>query len=233
MQFNGFSTKTIPFLQKLEINNKKEWFELHKDEYEKYILTPSRAFVIEMGEHLQALVPTINALPKINGSLFRIYRDTRFAKDKTPLKTHIGYVFWQGKGIRMQSASFYMMYSSSYSIFGVGIKTFDKDLLETYREVIKDKKKAKALNEILTRAQEKGYTLVDPRYKRFPRGFNKDDTYAHLSLYNGITATKTFDPLKNLHSTQVVHDAYNVYEDLFELQQWLYELTLLIPNEAN
>ena len=87
MEFSGFSKKTLPFLKAIKKNNNKEWFEAHRSEYEELILNPSRAFVSEMGEHLQALEPTINFSPKINKSLYRIYRDTRrMGANKAPIK---------------------------------------------------------------------------------------------------------------------------------------------------
>ena len=95
MEFTGFHKKALGFLKKIRVNNNKEWFLTHKSEYEDYILNPSRAFVVEMGEHLQALVPTINAEPKINKSLYRIYRDTRrMGANKMPIKERIGVIFW-------------------------------------------------------------------------------------------------------------------------------------------
>lgn len=112
MEFKGFNKKTLTFLKKIEKNNKKEWFLTHRNEYEELILNPSRAFVVEMGEHLQALEPTINAVAKVNGSLFRIYRDTRFSHDKTPIKTKIGHIFWQGNGKRLQSSYFYFDFNA-------------------------------------------------------------------------------------------------------------------------
>ena len=69
MEFTGFGKKTLSFLKDIKRNNNKEWFEAHRSEYEKLILNPSRDFVVEMGEHLQALEPTIKAEPKINKSL--------------------------------------------------------------------------------------------------------------------------------------------------------------------
>ncbi len=75
MQFNGFPKEGLSFLDNIILNNSKEWLDTHKEEYEKYILSPNKAYVEEMGEHLQILVPSINAIPKINKSLFRIYRD--------------------------------------------------------------------------------------------------------------------------------------------------------------
>ena len=90
MEFKGFSKKTLPFLESIRKNNNKEWFEAHKSDYEELILNPSRTFVIEMGEHLQALEPTINAEPKINKSLYRIYRDTRrMVQIKLPSNTEL------------------------------------------------------------------------------------------------------------------------------------------------
>ncbi len=109
MEFSGFSKETIPFLKAIRENNNKEWFANHKAEYENLILNPSRLFVTEMGEHLQALEPTINAEPKINKSLFRIYRDTRrMGSNKEPIKSRIGIIFWQGNSKRLQSSSFYL-----------------------------------------------------------------------------------------------------------------------------
>ena len=112
MEFEGFSKKTLSFLKSIRQNNNKEWFGSNRSLYEESILNPSRHFVEELGEHLMALEPTINFSPKINKSLFRIFRDSRrMGAIKVPLKDHIGFIFWQGKGSRMQTSSFYMHFS--------------------------------------------------------------------------------------------------------------------------
>ncbi len=113
MQFFGFKKEGTEFLKKLKNNNSKEWFEGHRYIWERSILEPNKAFIKDMGETLQILVPTIKAFPKVGGSLFRIYRDTRFSKDKTAMKSKIGLLFWQGSGHRMQSSSFYMHYNEN------------------------------------------------------------------------------------------------------------------------
>jgi len=137
VEFSGFSKKTLPFLESIRQNNNKTWFEAHKDEYEKLILNPSRAFVEEMGEHLQALEPTINAVPKINKSLYRIYRDTRrMGANKEPIKSRIGIIFWQGSGKRMQSSSFYLHFSPDELFVAAGVRWFEKPMLDAYREYI-------------------------------------------------------------------------------------------------
>jgi len=225
MPFEHFPKETIPFLKSIEQNNNKEWFEAHKDEYTRYILEPSRAFVDEMGEHLQALVPTINAIPKINQSLFRIYRDTRFSKDKTPIKTRIGIIFWQGRHIRMQSSCFYLHFSSRELLIASGIRTFDPDLLSAYRDYIKIDENREALHTILEELRSKGYTVEAPYYKRLPGTFDKGMTHEYLARMKAVAVYHTASP-SLLSNKRLIPELFNHYEQYLPLQQWLYEMTL-------
>jgi len=220
-----FSKKSLDFLSDIRENNNKEWFENHRHVYEEVILNPSRAFVIEFGEHLQVLVPTIKAVAKINGSLFRIFRDVRLSKDKTPLKSRIGIVFWQGAGKRLQSASFYLHFSPDELLLASGIRGFSKDSLDGYREYIKDERHAAALEAIMIELKAKGYAFPKPHYKRYPRGFDKDAPYAYLSLYAAMFAYKVLPP-ENIYHDSLIEDAFKIYEDLLPLQQWIYAMSL-------
>ncbi len=224
--FTGYSQKGLDFLKSLQKNNNKEWFEAHKHLYETYILEPNRAFVIEMGEHIQALVPTINAVPKINGSLYRIYRDTRFAKDKTPLKTHTGVIFWQGKAKRTQSANFYTRVTPETYVIGGGIRHFDTALLSTYRRYIQDLDKADELYAILSDCASRGFNIIEPGYKKLPRGFDKNYPYPELAKLTGLVVNKKFVPDDVYFSTQLIDRCYGIYEQLLPLQQWVYAMTL-------
>ena len=229
MRFTGFSKKGLSFLKELRANNTKEWFEDRKHIYIEHILGPNRAFVEEMGEHIQALVPTINAIPKINGSMYRIYRDTRFAKDKTPLKTHTGVVFWQGKGKRTQSSNFYTRVTPEECVIGAGIRRFDPILLATYRDYISDLDKADELYRILQACRNKGYKVIEPSYKRLPKGFDRTYPYPELALLNGMVVNKKFSPDEaHYYSTAFIDQCFAIYDELFELQQWLYEMTLSV-----
>lgn len=224
--FTGFSKKSLDFLKELSKNNTKEWFEDRKDIYEEYILEPNRAFVIEMGEHIQALVPTINAIPKINGSLYRIYRDTRFAKDKTPLKTHTGVIFWQGNAKRTQSSNFYTRATPTEYVIGAGIRSFDTALLKTYRDYILDLDNADELYEILQKCRKNGFNVIEPSYKRLPREFPKSYPYPELAMLDGMVVNKKFTPDEIYFSDKIIHRCFKIYEELFPLQQWLYKMTL-------
>ena len=102
LDFGGFFPETLEFFRRLTADNTKEWFDEHKKEYEKYVLDPSRIFVLALGQRLREIAPDIHADPRVNKSLFRIYRDTRFSHDKTPYKNHLGLWFWEGDGPRME-----------------------------------------------------------------------------------------------------------------------------------
>lgn len=236
MEFQGFSKKTLPFLESIRKNNNKEWFLAHKKEYEELILNPSRAFVVEMGEHLQALEPTINAIPKINKSLYRIYRDTRrMGANKEPIKHRIGIIFWQGNTKRMQSSSFYLHFSPQELYVAVGVRWFEKPMLDAYREYISDETKRVELESILTDIKKKdsGYTHLEKGYKRYPRGFNADMKSSDLALYKGMATYKILDPHLIEDGEKLIDTLYKIYEDMLPLQQVMYEVSLRVKEVLN
>ncbi len=231
MEFRGFSAKTLPFLESIRQNNNKEWFEAHKHEYETLILEPSRLFVVEMGEHLMALEPTINFAPKINQSLFRIYRDTRrMGANKVPLKHRIGVIFWQGSGKRLQSSSFYLHFSPDELFVAVGVRWFEKPMLDAYRAMIQDETKRQELRVILDEIVAQGYTIIDKGYKRYPKGFHEQMPHAELSLYKGMATYTQLDPHIIENGEELIEKLYNIYEDMVPLQRFMYEVSLRVDN---
>jgi uncharacterized protein (TIGR02453 family) len=89
-----FNTKTFAFLKDLAENNDREWFNANKDRYEEVVREPALDFIQDFADRLVKISPHFSADPrKQGGSLFRIHRDTRFSKDKTPYKTHTGMQF--------------------------------------------------------------------------------------------------------------------------------------------
>jgi len=214
MHFHGFPKEGLTFLDSIIMNNSKEWLDDHKEEYEKYIVSPNKAYVEEMGEHLQILVPSINAIPKINKS-HRL----------DPIKERIGIIFWQGATHRMQSSSFYMHYDPFEIFVATGIRNFKAPLLATYRKYIKNDAKREILHNILEELKRKGYSIPEPQYKRYPLGLDKDDKYAYLYLYGAMYAYTAFPPDETFHSESIIDKNFKIYEDMLDLQQWIYELT--------
>ncbi len=234
MSFTGFPKGALPFLTSIKKNNNKEWFEAHKKEYQELILNPSRLFVEEMGEHLMALEPTINFSPKINKSLFRIYRDTRrMGANKLPIKHRIGFIFWQGSGKRLQNSGFYMHFSPDELFVAVGVRWFEKPMLDAYRDYIKDDIKRDELRAILDKITSKGYNLLEKGYKRLPRGFDADMSNADLALYKGMATSKTLKPELIQDGEKLIDTLYKIYEDMLELQQFMYEVSLHVKEDED
>jgi uncharacterized protein (TIGR02453 family) len=89
-----FTPELFSFLRKLKRNNRREWFQEHKDEYLEHVRDPFLRFIEDIGPGLRRIHPRAIADPHpTRGSLFRIYRDTRFSADKTPYKTHVAAQF--------------------------------------------------------------------------------------------------------------------------------------------
>jgi len=91
-----FTTATFRFFRELARNNAKPWFEAHRADYEDHVRAPMRALIEEMDVRLARFAPEITGDPK--RSLFRIYRDIRFSKDKSPYKTHAACWFYHRDG---------------------------------------------------------------------------------------------------------------------------------------
>jgi len=229
VEFKGFSKKALPFLDSIRKNNNKEWFDAHKQEYQSLILNQSRLFVEEMGEHLQALEPTINAIPKVNKSLFRIYRDIRrMGANKLPLKSKIGIIFWQGSGKRLQSSSFYLHFSPDELFVSVGVRWFEKPMLDAYREYIKDENRRVELDNLLNELTSYGYKTLPYGYKRYPRGFSSDMPSVDLSLYKGMAMYATLDAHLIENGEELIDTLYKIYEDMLPLQKIVYKISLKI-----
>ncbi len=222
MNFSG----ALEFLTKLRENNNKEWFELHRSEYERLILEPSKDFVIEMGEHLQALVPSISFEPKLNKSLFKIYRDTRrMGSNKEPMKSKIGIIFPQGGyNRRLQKSSFYMHFSPDELFVAAGIRWFESDSLQKYREFISDSKNRDRLEAIIDDLSSSGYKIMGKELKRYPRGF--DSTMGELSLYKAMAASISLEAkiVENPH--MLIEVLFTHYEKMLPLQQIVYEMMI-------
>jgi uncharacterized protein (TIGR02453 family) len=103
-----FTPELFRFLARLKRNNNREWFQAHKDEYETHALRPAVQFITDFAAPLYDITPYLMADPRTSrGSLFRIYRDTRFSSDKRPYKTHIAMRF-SHRGKDVHSPGFYL-----------------------------------------------------------------------------------------------------------------------------
>jgi uncharacterized protein (TIGR02453 family) len=219
--FNGFPGEFISFFEKLKKNNSKQWFESNRKDYEKYILHPSREFVIEMGKKLRRIAPEINAIPQINKSLFKINKDVRFSKDKSPYKTYMGIWLWEGNRKRMESSGFYLHVEDKILFIGAGIKMFPPRVLDRYRQAVVDSKLGVELEKAVKKVSDQGYLVTGKHYKKVPRGYEADHPNAQFLLYNGLTARVEEKVPDAFFSDAIIDYAYSHYRNMLPLHRWL------------
>jgi uncharacterized protein (TIGR02453 family) len=219
--FNGFPKEYTKFFADLALNNNKLWFNEHKPDYEQFVLEPSKLFVIAMGERLSGLSQDINAIPMVNKSLFRINRDTRFSKDKTPYKTHIGIFFWEGTRKRMECPGFYLHVKSNNLMLGGGMHEFPKDLLESYRKATIDKRSGKELINVVDTLKKEKLSVSGAHYKRVPQGYDPDHENSDLLKHNGLyTMVETKIP-KEFYSDKLIDYCFERFKKMYPLHQWI------------
>ena len=131
-----FTRDTLKFLRALKRNNDREWFRSRKDEYERHVRAPMIAVIEQLAKDFQRFAPELVASPK--ASLYRIYRDTRFSEDKTPLKTNAAAVFpWKGLA-RHEGAGLYFEIAPGWVWVGGGMYAPQSPQLVKVREHIVD-----------------------------------------------------------------------------------------------
>jgi uncharacterized protein (TIGR02453 family) len=221
-KFDGFYQETVQFLFQLKRNNNKDWFHKYKKEYESLVLEPAKLFVASMGEKLRSISPGLLAVPKINKSLFRIYRDTRFSPDKSPYKTHLGIYFWEGSRPRMECSGFYFHLEPPVLMIGVGIYMFPKQDVSRFRKAVVDPEAGRVLSRVLKKIPGlDGFELGGKHYKRIPAGYDPAHPNAEILLYNGLYVGKTEKIPEELYSSRLLNFCFQRFKALAPLHNWL------------
>ena len=117
-----FTPELFVFLKQLKRNNRRDWFLKNRERYEETVRQPCLRLITDLGLRLPAISTWIVTSAKPNGgSLMRIYRDTRFSKDKTPYKTNVGMSFWHaGSSEEIHAPGFYLHFSPGESFLAGG-----------------------------------------------------------------------------------------------------------------
>jgi uncharacterized protein (TIGR02453 family) len=137
MAFEGFSKDFFKFFLDLKKNNERPWFEANKDRYKEVVVAPIQDFIIALAPKLAKVSDQIRCDPRPNGgSMFRIYRDTRFSKDKTPYKTAAGIQFRHVFAKDFRAPGYYLHLEPGEVFFGGGMYMPEPPALLMVRQAI-------------------------------------------------------------------------------------------------
>jgi uncharacterized protein (TIGR02453 family) len=177
-EFAGFPADFFRFFEQLRHNNNREWFNENKDRFQQSVLEPMSGFIAAIQPRLAAISQHYIADPKPHGgSMFRIYRDTRFSKDKTPYKTHAACHFRHAAGKDAHAPGFYVHLDNEEVFFGGGIWLPPAPKLNSIRDFIADNARSWARVRNSKKVQDAG-GIKGESLRRPPRGF--DDQHLHI-----------------------------------------------------
>jgi uncharacterized protein (TIGR02453 family) len=215
--FSGFRPDAIDFLVELGQNNDRSWFQPRKADYERLLKEPMEALVTALAERFEARGLPLEADPK--RSVSRIYRDTRFAKDKSPYKTNVYARFpWVGRGSDHDTsddgghgASGYFNVMPGESYVGGGMWAPEKPRLDAFRTAILDEpERVRAALEDPVFIAEFGPVHSHDSLKRVPPGFPPDHPMAELFRYKSVTFGHQLsdDDIRSPELPDILADSY-------------------------
>ena len=228
MTFEGFSSAGLAFLSDLAQNNNREWFEANRDVYQTALLEPALAFVVTLGERLREIAPHIQFDTRTNGagSLMRVHRDVRFAKDKSPYHDYVSGLLWEGAGKKNECPAFGFQLIPAGLGLMAGQFMFTKPGLIAYRGAVLNDQSGPRLATILDDLRGRpGYEVGGMALKKVPRGFDSDHPRADLLRFKGLYAYPPHLEGPILSSPDLVDACMAHFEVMAPLQQWLAQAT--------
>jgi uncharacterized protein (TIGR02453 family) len=204
MGFTGFPAAALDFYDDLEMDNTKSWWTAHKDVYETSVRAPMAALLAELEEEFGT------------AKLFRPYRDVRFAKDKTPYKTH------QGAYIAVApSTGWYVQVSAPGVRVGAGFYDATSDRLARIRTAIDEDRRGKQLEKLLDKLTSAGWSVGGDKLKTTPRGYDADHPRIDLLRHKSLSVGKSYGFEPVIHTAELADRIRSDWRTTKPLIEWL------------
>jgi uncharacterized protein (TIGR02453 family) len=196
--FAGFDRDAPQFFHELAGEMSREWFEANKERYQRVWVQPMNALLAEVRTRLAKVYAPIKLTPP---KVMRIYRDTRFSKDKSPYKTHIAGLIGSGGS----AGALYLHLGVEEEFVGVGTYYFEDKQLPRWRKLVAADRSGKEIAGIITKLRKAGYHAGGhDDYKKVPKGFAPDHPRAELLKMKGLTGGFPEIPEGLLHKPGLV-----------------------------
>ncbi len=191
MSSDGLQPETLRFLKDLGENNSRDWFAANKADYQRFIRKPADAFRDRMTGDLGAQTGR-----ELASRQFRINRDLRFSKDKTPYNTHIRMAFWPKgavfEGKDAQPPSFFLSIEPDHIRIGAGCMAFSKPVLAAYLQALESGDGDRIVS-CLAEVETQGFGKGEPDLARPAKGFPAGHPHADLARHKGLAVWKTLE----------------------------------------
>ncbi len=224
-RFTGFPPETFAFLSELSEHNRRSWFEANRDRYEISWHEPALAFIEALGPGMAAMEPPLKAEPKVNASLRRINRDTRFSPDKAPYEPYLHLIFWPGERPTHGSGFHFVLRPDGIG-YGAGRYAFAGQVLGHYRQKLQDEAKRNRLLDAIEQARTIGCYLDEPHLKTVPKGIDASPEWDFLLRYKGLVVRTMDGQIMPawISGPEAVDEVLDRCRKLMPLIAWLHDL---------
>ncbi|RJQ81140.1 DUF2461 domain-containing protein [Amycolatopsis panacis] len=208
MRFSGFGEHAVEFYDGLLADNSKPYWEDHVEIYREHVRAPMEALLgelqAEFGEGFGA------------GKVFRPYRDVRFARDKTPYKTHCGGVIEAGRG----GGAYYVEVGPAGLRVGGGCFHLASDQLARFRTAVDTDLHGPELAGMLATLRKQGWEILGDRLKSRPRGYAEDHPRLDLLRYRSVYAVRAWAPDDFLHERAALDRVRKHWRQVRRFNEW-------------
>lgn len=226
MTFEGFPRDLPAFLADLEADNDRDWYKANRARYEAALLDPAKSFVSAIGPELQKINPAYNAEPRINRSISRLERDTRFSADKRPYSPRLHLVFWRGPDKKAWQGLHFVIHADNLGI-GAGLWQFNPAQLKAFRSAIADLAKVAELDRVLAAIEKAGGGVQDEPPLKRPTVDGNERTQWH-SRFKGMVVRTSLSLDNKLFGPEAVRYAISRLKIYEPLMTWL-DANVMVP----
>jgi uncharacterized protein (TIGR02453 family) len=222
MSFSGLPKEGLAFLRELAVHNDRDWFEAHRAPWDEQIVPAMLALCGELRERVRDVLPGLQFVPRIGGSLYRLNRDTRFSRDKSPYKTHAAAILWDGAE-KQTSPGVYLQVAPDQILFSGGIWIFEEEgMMDRYRKRVAAEATGEKLVAALARAKKAGMQPeAQEKLPRLPRGFDPEHPRAELLKLKGLTVGRSHKPGAWVSTPELLDRAETAARAYAPLHDWI------------
>jgi uncharacterized protein (TIGR02453 family) len=220
MAFSGIPKSGLAFLRELAVHNDRDWFEAHRAVWDGELLPALLGACGELQARLSDVLPRLTLVPRVGGSIYRLNRDIRFSKDKSPYKTHAAAFLWEGAD-KHSSPGLYLHVSPDEVLFGGGLYAFEEAQLDRYRKRVLLEEPGEALEAALARAKKGGLKPDGEKLARPPRGVPPEHPRAELARHKGLIVGLSAKPGAWVHGGEFLDRAEAAGRAYAPLHAWL------------
>ncbi|MCL6376836.1 DUF2461 domain-containing protein [Pectobacterium brasiliense] len=212
--FTGFAKESLTFLSKVKEENSKDWYDKNKASYNKTLLEPFQSLVVSLSPTIQEIDPTIEIRPDIGKTISRIYRDTRFSKDKSRYRDRIWLVFKRPQKEWIDSPVYFFEIRPHSFYYGLGYYAASRDTMDRVREHILNKEQTflQATRPLLSQ-----FELSGESYKRSlkPDLPNEIATWYNRKSFSVMVENPNISDLFNKQLVTTLRDAFVLLAPLY------------------